>query len=112
MTVDRRTALGITSGAAIGLVLNNSLLAEDKATAKSKVVEGGCVLSLQLRGFPEDVLADEASAKKFLEPYMAVCASEMVNAHKLPKTRGCSVSGTVTGGSGGFGGSGTITCTF
>lgn len=97
-------------GTAVGLT---AALGQDAPRdAKRDVASTRCLVCLQLNDLDPAVLADETAAKNFLDRCGPFIVQELVRAKAQPRSRGCSVSGTAFGGSGGFGGSGTVTCTF
>lgn len=122
MKIGRRTVLKATTGAVASTVgMATAILAntqdttqaqEQEASQRNKTTEGACLLTLQLKGIPADALEDDASARKYLEPFVPIIAQEMVRARSLPRSRGCSVSGSASTGPGGTSGSVTVTCTF
>jgi hypothetical protein len=67
------------------------------------------LISIQVRDID---LSDHQKIDDFCKSIMPVVAQEIAKTINAPKSKGCSVSGTVTGGSGGVSGSGTVTCTF
>ena len=68
----------------------------------------GCI-SIVLRGVD---LSTPDSINRCCNGLAPIIAQEIANALKGPKSKGCSVSGSVTSGPGGTSGSGTVTCTF
>jgi len=124
MQLSRRAAIAASAGAAASAFGVNLAMAGEQEQRKGKknraddqpgerVTTGGCVLMVNARGFSRDDIKNTVTAKAILESLLPVMASEMVRAAKAERTRGCSVSGTVTGASGGgVSGSATVTCTF
>lgn len=114
MELDRRKALGAAAGAVAVAMGATSLTAaaEKEKEADREKPDTRCLVTLQLNGFDPEVFTDEQKAKAFLDRFTPIIAQDLVRAKSQPRTRGCSVSGTVSGGPGGVSGSGTITCTF
>jgi len=67
------------------------------------------MISIQVNGID---LGSKEKIDLFCKSITPLMAQEISSALNAPKTRGCSVSGTVTAGPGGMSGSGTISCTF
>lgn len=67
------------------------------------------LVSIQIKDID---LSDRQKIDDFCKSIMPILAQEMFNTINAPKSKACSVSGTVTSGPGGTSGTGTITCTF
>lgn len=104
------TATGVAA-ATVAALGAGPLRADDRKSQPERGDQSRCLITMSLTGFEADTLTDEDKAVALLQKYVPIIAQEMVRAKSLPRTRGCSVSGTVTSGPGGVSGSGTITCT-
>ena len=104
--VTRRGVL-VAGGVAAASLALKAAAADD---AKAALPKGNdCIVKLQMRGVD---LSTKEKCIEAMKQFSPIIAEELWTCNEKPRSRGCSVSGTVSGGSGGFGGSGTVTCTF
>lgn len=116
-----RRKMLVGSAAAAALVGASQVSAADETSNNdagvlargTRVVSGGCVLTINARGFSASDISSREIAEELLKRFLPVMAQNMYEAANESPTRGCSVSASATASSGGgVSGSATVSCTF